>query len=335
MSNVSTPNGVKDFWDRPEGKTGKLFLFAFLAVGGYFLYKGLPYLITILENTLYTGFLLGTIAVILFLLFDPKVRTLISYSYRGIMRGITKLFIELDPLNIINNYIEDLLKNLQNMDTQTTNLKAQIGKLNQVIRDNEKEMVHCMRLAEQAAKSNMDDVKELQARKAGRKRDSNLTLQALATKMELLYRMLNKYQHSAFLYVEDLKDEVSNKKSEREAIRAGHSAFKSAMKIIKGDDDKAMMFEMAMQNMADDIGSKVGEMEKFMDASKGFMDSVDLQNGIFKEDGLQMLEEWEKNGVSFFTKKADPQMLAEPSRYNPSISVVDANITDYSNLLRK
>jgi hypothetical protein len=46
------------------------------------------------------------------------------------------------------------------------------------------------------------------------------------------------------------------------------------------------------------VANKVGEMERFMDLSENFMKSVDLQNGIFEEEGLKMLEKWEKEGVS-------------------------------------
>ena len=35
-------------------------------------------------------------------------------------------------------------------------------------------------------------------------------------------------------------------------------------------------------------------MERFMDMSASFMDSVDLQNGVFEDNGLKMLEEYEK-----------------------------------------
>jgi len=39
-------------------------------------------------------------------------------------------------------------------------------------------------------------------------------------------------------------------------------------------------------------------MERFMQLSENFMDSVDLQNGIYEEKGLQMLEDWEKQADS-------------------------------------
>jgi hypothetical protein len=59
------------------------------------------------------------------------------------------------------------------------------------------------------------------------------------------------------------------------------------------------MYDMALEAMAEDVGQKVGEMERFMDMSKNFMESIDLQNGVFEEEGMQMLERWEKEGVSF------------------------------------
>lgn len=58
------------------------------------------------------------------------------------------------------------------------------------------------------------------------------------------------------------------------------------------------MFDQALEAIADDVSAKVGEMERFMEVSSNFMDSVDLQNGVFEEEGMKMLEKWETEGVS-------------------------------------
>jgi hypothetical protein len=34
-----------------------------------------------------------------------------------------------------------------------------------------------------------------------------------------------------------------------------------------------------------------------MDTSRNLMASIDLQNGVFEEDGMRLLEEWEKSGT--------------------------------------
>ena len=73
------------------------------------------------------------------------------------------------------------------------------------------------------------------------------------------------------------------------------------------------MFDLALEAIAVDVSQKVGEMERFMDMSANFMDSIDLQNGVFEEEGLRMLEEWENKGVSIILgdEKEDLLLQAE------------------------
>jgi len=114
----------------------------------------------------------------------------------------------------------------------------------------------------------------------------------------VLYRVLVKMFENSEILAEDIKDQVMVKEQEYNAIKASNSAMKSAMSVISGDPDKRAMFDAAMEAIADDVSNKVGEMERFMEVSSGFMDSIDLQNGVFEEEGLKMLEKWEKEGAS-------------------------------------
>ena len=115
--------------------------------------------------------------------------------------------------------------------------------------------------------------------------------------MQVMYRILNKMHQNSEILIEDTKDQVALKEQERKAIRTSHSAMKSAMSVMSGDPDKRAMFDAAMEAVADDVANKVGEMERFMEMSANFMDSIDPQNGVFEEEGLQMLEQWEKEST--------------------------------------
>jgi len=112
--------------------------------------------------------------------------------------------------------------------------------------------------------------------------------------MEVLYRILTKMYENSEIVLEDTKDQVNMKQQEYEAIRSSHSAIQSAMSIMKGDPDQRAMFDQALESLANEVGQKVGEMERFMDTSRNLMASIDLQNGVFADEGLQMLEAWEK-----------------------------------------
>ncbi|MBK8082322.1 MAG: hypothetical protein IPK25_19845 [Saprospiraceae bacterium] len=123
-----------------------------------------------------------------------------------------------------------------------------------------------------------------------------------------MYRILHLKCDLKFqILIDDTKDQVKVKEQERKAIRASHSAMRSAMSIIKGDADKRAIFDQAMEHIADDVANKVGEMERFMEISSDFMSSIDLQNGVFEEQGLKMLEEYEKKSTLLLLGGKEPK----------------------------
>ena len=214
------------------------------------------------------------------------------------MRYITGLFIQIDPIGILKSYVEDLKNNLKKMNKQIIVLKGQMKKLQMIIVENEKNISANLKLANAAKESDKKGIMILKSRKAGRLKESNMKLDELYRKLEILYRVLFKMYENSEILVEDIEDQVMVKEQERNAIKASHSAMKSAMNIIAGNTDKKEMFDRALEAIADDVSMKIGEMERFMEMSTNFMDSIDLQNGVFEEEGLELLEKWENEGVS-------------------------------------
>jgi len=298
MDPVNAQN-LKSFWQKPEGKVGAV-IAALLAVGGVYAFaKALPFLLILAQNTLHLLLLLGVIGGIAVLVMDPKFRTAVSYLYKTIIRKMTGMIIELDPISILKTYLRQLYDNLQNMNEQIGLLKGQMRKLQSIIEANEKEIKDNLDLAARAQKGGQKNVMVLKTRKAGRMSDSNVTYKKLYTKMEVIYRVLSKmYENCGILY-EDTEDQIKQKEVEWNVIRQSHKAIKSAMSVVNGNADQRAIFEQALEFMATDLSNKIGEMERFMDVSKNFMEGIDLQNGVFEEKGLKMLEEWEKNADSF------------------------------------
>jgi hypothetical protein len=83
------------------------------------------------------------------------------------------------------------------------------------------------------------------------------------------------------------------------------------MSVISGDPDQRAMFDAAMEAVADDVANKLGEMERFMEMSSDFMNSIDLQKGIFEEEGMKMLEKWEKESSLLLLKKENDISIDE------------------------
>ncbi|MBK8699863.1 MAG: hypothetical protein IPN29_10140 [Saprospiraceae bacterium] len=312
----------KSFWNKPEGVTGMVFVAAAVLGLVYISTTMVTSMLALMTSTaglLATLMILGTV---IFLALDGKSRALFSYMFKSAMRWITGLFIKIDPISILKGYVDELKSNLKSMRKQIYKLRGQKHKLKEMILNNQKEIEDHLTQANQAKKSNEEAQMILRSRKAGRLQQSNIKLDELYKKMEVLDRVLNKmYQNSAIL-AEDIEDQVTVKETERKAILAGHSAMKSAMSVIRGDNDKKAMFDAALEAIADDVGNKVGEMEQFMSLSENFMQSIDLQNGIFEEEGLKMLEKWEKEGISILLGN-DKQKIIDQTNMQEEVLHLD------------
>jgi predicted nucleic acid-binding Zn-ribbon protein len=298
MSTVQSPDfKSKSFWQRPEGMTGAIFMIAILGGLGFLVLSNLALLITLAQNVIYLTLMIVALVTLLYVVLDPRTRNLVWYMYKSVMRWLTGLFVTIDPIGILKNYIEDLEDNLAKMRKQIGILRGQMRQMQTLVEDNNKEIDSNMRLAQAAREADKDQQMLLASRKAARLQESNQKYTVLYQKMEVLYRILSKMHSNSEVLLEDTKDQVKVKEIERKAIRTSHSAMKSAMSVISGDPDKRAMFDMAMDAITEDVANKVGEMENFMDMSSKFMDSIDLQNGMFEEQGLKMLEEWENKST--------------------------------------
>ena len=284
----------KGFWKRPEGVTGALFLIAAIAGIGFIIATNLALIGQLIATTAGLIVTLLVVGAIVYMALDPKMRALVGYMYKSVMRKITGIFVTIDPIGILKNYVDDLQDNLSKMSKQIGGLRGQMRKIKTLMQDNSKEIQQNITMAKKAKEQGNQSALTLSARKAARLKESNVKYGALHSKMTVLHRVLTKMYANSEILLEDTKDQVKMKEQERKAIRASHGAMKSAMSIISGNSDQRAMFDQAMEHIADDVANKVGEMEQFMEMSANFMDSVDLQNGVFEDQGLAMLEEYEK-----------------------------------------
>ncbi len=322
----------KSFWQRPEGITGLIFLLALVAGGGFILSNILPALIALAQNTLYLAGMLAALAAVVYVVLDPKTRNLTWFLYKSAMRWITGVFVKIDPISILKSYIEDLEANLRKMSRQIGSLRGQMRQLKGIMDTNTAEIKKNMTVAEQAKKKNDDKNMALAARKAGRLQDANAKYEALYNRMEVLYRILSKMYENSELVLEDTTDQVKVKEQEYNAIHSSHNAIRSAMSIISGNPDQRALFDQALEALADDVGGKVGEMERFMDTSRNLMDSIDLQNGVFEEEGLRLLEQWEKESPLLAPPVKGKKTAQKPLDINekPRETLRDGN--DYTKL---
>lgn len=331
MTQELMPAKSKSFWKRPEGKLGAMVLVAGAAVVAIYHQPIFEFVQSLLKDTISTVALGAVVAAMLYIIFNKKTRNLIWYMYKGIMRWITKLFVQLDPIKILENYVEYLKKNMRKMDLHISKLKGQISQLKTTMVKNNREMEHSLKLAEQAKKQGKTELITLNTRQYGRLQESNKRYEVLLKKMNVLYKVLTKIHVNSGYLIQDTENDVRMRKQELKAIKTSHSAMKSAMNIIKGNPDKRQIFDMATENVVEEIHSKIGEMERFIELSGSVIDSIDLQNGIYEQEGLELLEKLEKDGDSFLFSKPKEEDLVKLELDDKEIE----SVSEYSNLFEE
>jgi len=311
----NAPNSYKPktFWERPEGVTGQIVGVSLIAGAGYVLYKVLPAIITLLENTLYAGALAVGVIAMLYVVTDRRFWRLGSYLYQSVMRKITQVFVEIDPIGIMHTYVSELEKKLVHMNGRIARLSGMIRACQEEIRKNEGIKNASLMMAKEARKAGKALVVAEESRQAGRMQEANVTYQDLLSKMQLLYNVLVKYQEISNFLIKDIKREIDVKTRRKQMADAAWSAIKSARSIINGDPDARAMFDMANEYLAADYAMKIGEIEDFVRMSDTFVSTVDLQNGVYEANAMKMIEEWERRGDSILLGADGKRLMIEGS----------------------
>ncbi len=317
----------KSFWTQPEGVTGGIFLAAIIAGLAYLAVAVLPPLVVILQSTLYLAILAGVVGVIAYMAMDSRARNLVSNAYQSSMRWITSFFVKMDPISILHSYLDDLAENITELSGQIGELRGQMRSLEGIIKKNKADINKNLLLAEKARAQGDRKSLVVATRKAGRLKESNAKYAVLDKQMKHLYKILTRmYEHAEILH-EDTQDQVAIKEAEYKAIRASRSAMEGAKNVISGSSKKEL-FDRSMQAILDDVSQKTGEMERFMDLSKNFMDTMDLQNAEFESEGLELLDNFESSIV----KDAELDLNQKPERIKEKLRREDDDENVYDGL---
>ena len=299
----STPDlgdQLKSFWARPEGKTGMIFIV--LAAGAlvYGWATVVPFIVSMLADTLHMLYLAGILAGVLFVAFSSRTHLV----FRLLMRAITGLIINIDPIGILKDHLSQMRKRRDVMSQQISNVSGQIQYLKDIINKNSAMADENMRLAAHAKKiatSTADQNEQLRmalqmkakANQAGRLQKSNLSYQQLLNKLQNIYDLLSKWAVHIDFYIEDTENEVKQTEIEYKTINTAYRAYRTALAVIKGTGDEKELYNQTMEKLAEEAGRKLGEMEDFQRLAQNFMDTIDLENGAVETEALEKLDAYE------------------------------------------
>jgi hypothetical protein len=300
----SAPNlgqDLKSFWSRPEGKTGMIFIVLAAAALVYGWGQIVPFIVSMLADTLHMVYLAAILGAVLFVLFSSRTHLM----FRLLMRAITGMIINIDPIGILKDHLSQMRKRRDVMSQQISNVSGQIQYLKDIINKNLALANENMRLAAHAKKiatTTADQNEQLRmalqmkakANQAGRLQKSNLSYQQLLGKLQNIYDLLSKWAVHIDFYIEDTDNEVKQAEIEYKTINTAYRAYRTALAVIKGTGDEKELYNQTMEKLAEEAGRKLGEMEDFQRLAQNFMDTIDLENGAVETEALEKLDAYEQ-----------------------------------------
>ncbi|MBE9462994.1 hypothetical protein ACFP1I_14665 [Dyadobacter subterraneus] len=318
----------RSYWSKPEGITSLLFLGAAGAAGLYYWNKLAAFLIEVTQNTLYLGFLLALLAVVVFLFTSKDVRTAVFFLFKTLMRNITGLIIKLDPIAIMKIYIDDLKEKREKMQGQINILAGQLVKLNRKITENNEEIKQKFAEANKASqmtdRPGMKETASLATIEGAGLQEMNEKLFPLQRNMKTILEFMEKVNKSADYIIKETEIKVKLKEAEYRIVKESSNALRTAVSIFKGNPDKKFYFDESMEYIQDDMSLKLGEMKRAMDLSMDFINGVDVQNGLLSDKGQAMLEAY---------NKGDFKLIQLDTPNQPSRSIDPPKDSSYRGLL--
>lgn len=314
----------RSFWSRPEGILGLVVILAAAGVGLVYFNQILEFLIRVVSNTLHLAFLLGALALLVFLLTSRDIRTGAFFLFKTLMRKLTGLVIQLDPIAILKIYVDDLKQKRQKMQGQIDTLAGQLVKLNKKIGENNEQIkqkfAEANKASSMADRPGMKEASQLATIEGAGLQQMNEKLLPLQRNMKVVLAFMEKVNQSADYIIKETEIKVRLKEVEYKIVKESSSALRTAVSIFKGNPDKKFYFDESMEYIQDDMSQKLGEMKRAMDLSMDFINSVDVQNGILSDKGQAMLEAYNKGEfklVQLDTPAETPIFQPRPGEANP------------------
>lgn len=296
----------------PFKQKGGTFGLVIIAIAAGLILFNITALIALAQNILWLigyGF---AIAAILYIAFDKNFRLGLSAWYMIQVRKFLGLIVKMDPISILKDGIRQMYEKIADME-------ASMGKLNGVrialkdkIKAKKRDLQDALDRERAAENLGRKDVALIEKRQVTRLTDLTKNYIDMSDSAEKWYSTMSKIAEMAKLYAQDSENEVNAQEERYKMIKLSHSAFKSAMSVIKGNPDELALYNQAFQFVNDDIMGRIGEMDRVVNTAGGLLDQIDVEKEMFGIKGDDLINKYNEIGIEamFSGLKNPPSTLS-------------------------
>ena len=332
---VNVAKNTVSKWEKPGGTTGMIVLGVVVGAIAINITPIMNFIAAACASTLSAIGMAAALFLVLYCLFDPRIRNIGSTIYFMIMRKIEGLLVDYDPISIVKRKIMQMNNKIQEITDNMGKLRGLIDKSEKRIQDKKKQCDHDFQLLNKYKETGKAQDAAVYKRQVARLTEVIKNSEARLIQSKQWYEIMGKLKHQAELTVLDATNEVNERVEEWEMIKAQHKAFTSIVGIINGKDDQFSLFTRAMDHMADDISQKLGEMSFIIEETGGLMSKIDMDNLVMSDKANALLAQYNSGGLDAvllgsFAKQPIEHIPAENVEYK-EVDYVKANTKSIDN----
>ena len=299
-------------WQQPEKIAGRVFLAGLVGTAVYFWGSILPFLVDMVFDTVKLGIGLGALFVLFLLATNKRIQAGLWYAGQRLMRTAAGIFVNTDPIGVMEDYIRNTEKEARKMDAEVTNIEGAHELVKRKLAANTAQMQEYLSLADSATRQGEKDMAESYASRAAQIQDYNQRLQPMATTTANVTVVMRQILKAALRQIDTSKFKVNLLKDEYQLVKRTSSGMRAAMNILRGDPDKKYFFDLATDRVAQDMAQQLGQIKQAMRYSQDFVKEMDIQNGVMSEKGQRLLDKYQKGDFNAVLneKTAAPQSVA-------------------------
>lgn len=314
----TTDQSIKTLWKRPGGLFAKVTGWAAIAAILFGLYKALPFLVAAASNLLVLILELIAIVAILFIVTSKEFRRGVQLTWLQIMRKFYGLIVNIDPINILQNGINEMKKKLEVVRENVTKLESLLvdmkHKIEEYKSEFEKNVAKKASLEKKLSDPSVSSNEALKYRATLQLVNNEITRggaqikaqnERIATSEKYLKVMKN-LETAADFKVKDASNELRYRKNEYEQAKAQQKAMGSITSILKGSLTRSMEEELAMEQVTNTVNTSIAEMNRLLDGSNDILINFELDSEANATKADEILAKFDANGFDIFNAETSP-----------------------------
>jgi hypothetical protein len=319
----------KSFWKRPEGPFGMVALAAVIVAGGVGLYVILPFLITLLTNTIYAAALAGVVIAILWLAFNPTFRAAVSNLFKNIVRFFASWVVETDPIGILRNNLDDMKKAKYSLDQTLQRFSGSDERLQRSIAAKTEDINNLGRKATKAQQMSAAAADPMERERLALERQTFLEqagmlmqgvkqLQALEDQTSKMLKTFQHWSQIADSKIQRTENKVNFLAEQRKMILDAQATLGVGQQLLRGNPEQLKMVDMALDYLEDDTSRTLGEIREFTRYTDKLLTDDQIESGAAADDAAAKFAEFNQKLLTSGSQSTGADLIQVPGMDVPA-----------------